>query len=117
MSAAGGSRSGYTIEVLNEDGIWKKIFINYECNEKLIKSAYWPHDACINMMAGVLSYEAAVAILASYIAESFENSLRQYRLRRHDVTYDIRATETDDTAMYVRNMFSANLPKKTDEAV
>ena len=108
MSGASGSRSGYTIEKLNEDGIWKKIPIDYDCAAG-IRGAYWLHDACINMMAGVLSYEAAIAVVASYIAESFENSLGQYRIRRHDVVYNIRATETDDTAMYVRNIFA--LPK------
>lgn len=105
MSGASGSRSGYTIEKLNEDGIWKRIPIEYEC-PGTIKGAYWPHDQCINMMAGVLSYEAAIASIALCVADSFENSLGQYRLRRHDVIYDIRATETDETAPYVRNIFS-----------
>ena len=108
MSAASGSRSGYTIEKLNEDGIWKRIPIDYEGPGK-VQSAYWLHDECTNMMAGVLSYEAAIAVTALHIAESFENSLGQYRIRRHDVVYDIRATETDDTAVYVRNIFA--LPK------
>lgn len=108
MSGASGSRSGYTIEKLNEDGIWKRIPTDYECPGK-VRGAYWLHDECINMLAGVLSYQAAIAGIALHVAESFENSLGQYRLRRHDVTYEVRATETDDTAMYVRNIFS--LPK------
>jgi hypothetical protein len=40
-------------------------------------------------------------------ANSWEQALcGKYRIRRWDVTYDLKATETDDTAEFIDNLFA-----------
>ena len=76
------------------DGIWKRLF----CNElsktgEGIALAHWDQDAWINAMLQVMSYEAAVAMIAVAKANSLDNWLVKFRIRRWDVTYTLAAVE------------------------
>ena len=102
------SRSGYTVEWKNPDGIWKTVY-----PPELVSSAdgiqlgQYEHDAWINAMLRVMSYEAAVAMIAVIKANSFQQALCvKYRIRRWDVTYELKAVETEDTADFVDNLFT-----------
>ena len=108
MSTQTGKRSGYTVEYQNSDGIWKWLRIDELAKEgEGIRLAHWDHDGWINAMLRVLSYEAAVAVIAVIKANSFEQSLcTKYRIRRWDVSYTLSAVETEDVAEYVDNLFN-----------
>lgn len=107
MSHQTGSRSGYTVEYQNKDRIWKQLRVDELTKDGVgIALAHWEHDSWINSMLRVMSYEAAVAVIAVAKAASFEQALCvKYRIRRWDVTYDLKAVETEDTAEFVDNLF------------
>jgi hypothetical protein len=108
MSHQTGNRSGYTVEYQNKDKIWKQLPIpELDRDGNGIALAHWEHDTWINAMLHVMSYEAAVAVIAVAKAASFEQALCvKYRIRRWDVTYELKATETDDTADFIDNLFA-----------
>jgi hypothetical protein len=108
MSHCTGNRSGYTVEYQNPDGVWKTLPIEPIDGVPGIAIAHHEHDSWINAMARVLSYEAAVAVIAATKAASWKEShCVKYRIRRWDVVYDIKATITDDTAEFIDNLFTA----------
>lgn len=112
MSELTCSRSGYTVEYLNQDKIWKQVEIDYD-GAGPVPAALWEHEGWINTMLRVMSYEAAVATIALAKAQSFEASLcTQYRIRRWDVTYTLKAVQTEDTAMFCNNLFSPDKGEK-----
>ena len=97
MSKQTGSRSGYTVEYQNRDNIWKRLHVNELVKEgNGIAIGHWDHDSWINAMLHVMSYEAAVATIAVAKANSLDNWLVKFRIRRWDVTYELKAVETDD---------------------
>jgi hypothetical protein len=108
MSHQNCSRSGYTVEWKNEDEIWKTLYPPELVSKgDGIPLGQYEHDAWINAMLRVMSYEAAVAMIAVIKANSFQQALCvKYRIRRWDVTYELKAVETDDTADFVDNLFT-----------
>jgi hypothetical protein len=110
MSHQTGHRSGYTVEYQNRDKIWKPFHINELTKDgNGIALAHWEHDTWINAMLRVMSYEAAVAVIAVAKANAFEKAMIvKFRIRRWDVTYDLKAVETEDTAEFVNDLFKEN---------
>ena len=106
------TRSGYTVEWKNQDGIWKTRYPTELVNNgEGIPLAQYERDAWINAMLRVMSYEAAVAFIAAIKATSWEQAYCvKYRIRRWDVTYELKAVETDDTAEFVDNLFTRKEP-------
>ena len=106
MSHLTATRSSYTAEYLNRDNIWKPVEVLFEV-EGPIPTAQHPHEAWINTILRVMSYEAAVALIAVEKARSWEAAhCIKYRIRRWDVRYELTATETEDTAEFCDNLFS-----------
>jgi hypothetical protein len=108
MSHQTGSRSGYTVEYQNEDKIWKTLHADELTKDgNGVALAHWEHGTWINAMLHVMSYESAVAVIAVAKAASFKQSrCVKYRIRRWDVTYDLKAVGTEDTAEFIDNLFA-----------